>query len=139
MRVHDSFPLHEGASGELLCAKLLQKLMVKVRFWDALHILLRRVLTIQIRLQVLLNVAGEFGQNLASEHISVSLNLDLLLVLEVLETGVIVAPALPVEEEDFDLAVRVVIDDLGVLFTAHGGLFLRDLNFVVVRKVPVNS
>ena len=113
--------------------------MIKIRFWNAKHILLCWVLTGQISLQVLLNVFREFGQNLTSEHISATLNLDLLLILQILETGVSIAPALPIEVEDFDLAIRVVVDHLGVLFAAHSELFFGDLNFIFVLEVLINS
>ena len=61
VRVHDSFPLHEGAPGEFLSAKFLEELMVDIRSSNAIHIFLCRVLIVQVRAQMLRNVIAELG------------------------------------------------------------------------------
>jgi len=119
VRVHDSFPLHEGAARELFYAELFQEGVVDVGRCDVSHVILRGILTGKISFQVLRNIIAEFRQDLSAEHVPVSLNPDLLLVLEVLEARVGVAPPLPVKVIDFDLTVRVIVNDLRVLFPVN--------------------
>ena len=133
VRMHDSFPLHEGAPRELLRAKLLQELMVDYWCSNAIHIFLGRVLIVEVRAQMLRDILAELRKDLSSEHVSGALDLDLLLVLEVLEARVIVTPTLTIEVEDLDLAVRMIVNDLRVLFTIDRGLFGRDLGLIVLE------
>ena len=120
--------------------------MVEYGCSNAIHILLGRVLIVEVRAKMLCDILAELRKDLSSEHVSGALDLDLLLVLEVLEARVIVTPALTIEVEDLDLAVRMVVNDLRVLFTIDRGLFGRDLGFIVLevlvysrKSVHVNS
>ena len=107
--------------------------MVEYGCSNAIHILLGRVLIVEVRAKMLCDILAELRKDLPSEHVSGALDLDLLLVLEVLEARVIVTPALTIEVEDLDLAVRMVVNDLRVLFTVDRGLFGRDLGLIVLE------
>jgi hypothetical protein len=85
MRVHDSFPFHEGATREFLNTELFKEGMVDVRRCDVKHVLLHWVLIVKICVQVLSDVLAKFGKDLPSIHVPASFNLDHLLVLEILK------------------------------------------------------
>ena len=112
MRVHDSLPLHERSARELAIAELLNESMVEVGRLH-FHIGLLGVLVREGDVEVLLDIVGELGKSLSAEHISVSLDLDVLLIHN-LETRVSISPTLIVEVVDLDLAMGVVVDDLRV-------------------------
>ena len=100
-----------------------------------LHILLSWVFIVQVRLQMLTDVWAKLWKNLTSKHVPVSFNLDSLFVLEVLETGVLVAPALSIEEVNFYFALRVVVNYLWVGLAVNSYRLGRDL--IAPRKVIV--
>ena len=100
-----------------------------------LHILLGWVFIVQVRLQMLSDVRAKLWKNLTSKHVPVSFNLDSLFVLEVFESGVLVAPALSIEEVNFYFTLRVIINDLWVGLAIDSYRLSRDL--IAPRKVIV--
>jgi len=95
-------------------------------------------LLVQVDVEVLGDVVSKFGEKLPTKHVAFALDLDLLLLFDVLEARVFVAPALSLEKVNLDVAIWVMVDNLSVSLSIDSNFLFRNNSLAIASELVVH-